>query len=77
MYHPRAYHWIPEGVTADGLFFKDVDASDVRFDVNKDVVDGLLVDEAESSPEEDAGKTVDAEQADVNPDDATVAKDVE
>jgi len=29
---------------------------DVRFDVNKDVVNRLLVDEAESSPEEDAGR---------------------
>ena len=38
------------------FFYKDVDVSDVQFDVNKDVVDGLLMDEAESSPEEDAGR---------------------
>ncbi|QCE03494.1 hypothetical protein DEO72_LG8g1519 [Vigna unguiculata] len=36
------------------FFYKDVDAGDVRFDVNKDVVDGVLVDEVESSLREDA-----------------------
>jgi len=34
------------------LFFKDVDESDARFDVNKDVVDDQLISEVETSPEE-------------------------
>jgi len=42
--------------------------------VNKDVVDGVLVDEAESSPEEDAGKR--AEEVDANVNGAT-ATDVD
>jgi len=49
---------------ASSLFYKDVDVNDVRFDVNKDVVDGILVDEAGSSLEEDAGKRT--EKVDVN-----------
>jgi len=38
------------------FFYKDVDAADSKFDVNKDVVDGQLVNEAESSPEEEVEK---------------------
>ena len=38
------------------FFYQDVDAADTRFDVNKEVVDGQLVNEAESSPEEEVEK---------------------
>jgi len=38
------------------FFYEDVDVNDARFDVNKDVMDCVLVDEAESSPEEDGGR---------------------
>ena len=38
------------------FFYKDVDAVDSKFDVNKDVVDGQLVNEAESSLEEEVEK---------------------
>ena len=38
------------------FFYKYVDATDIKFDVNKDVVDGQLVNEAESSPEEEVEK---------------------
>jgi len=38
------------------FFCQDIDAADPRFDVNKDVVDGQLVNEVESSPEEEAEK---------------------
>ena len=58
------------------FFYKD-DVADVRFDVNKDVVDGMLVDEGESSFEEDAAKTVEAEKIDANADDGADAKDAE
>ena len=40
-----------KGVRQASLFYENVDANDVRFDVNKDVVDGVLIDEAESSLE--------------------------
>jgi len=33
-----------------------VDVSDSRFDVNKDVVDGQLISQVESSPEEESEK---------------------
>jgi len=66
-----------KGLRQPAFFYKDVDVVDARFDVNKDVVDGLLVDEAEFSPEGDAGKATDAEQSDGNPDDVVAAKDVE
>ena len=39
-------------------FCKDVDVADPRFDVNKDVVDGQLINEAKSNPEEEAEKTI-------------------
>ncbi|QCD87064.1 hypothetical protein DEO72_LG3g1595 [Vigna unguiculata] len=44
---PRAL----KGVRQASFFYENVDANDVRFDVNKDVVDGVLIDEEESSPE--------------------------
>jgi len=37
-----------KGVQQTEFFVKDVDVSDLRFDVNKDVVDGKLVSEAEA-----------------------------
>ncbi|QCE03304.1 hypothetical protein DEO72_LG8g1328 [Vigna unguiculata] len=61
-----------KGLRQAAFFYKDVDVNDARFDVNKDVVDGVLVDEAKSSLEGDAG----AEEADANVDGA-VAKDVD
>ncbi|QCD78692.1 hypothetical protein DEO72_LG1g2328 [Vigna unguiculata] len=36
---------LQKGLRQAAFFYKDVDAGDVRFDVNKDVVDGVLVDE--------------------------------
>jgi len=44
-----------KGLRQAVFFYQDVDAAD-KFDVNKDVVDGQLVNEAESSPEEEVGK---------------------
>jgi len=55
-----------KGVRQATFFYKDVNVNDVRFDVNKDVVDGVLMDEAGSSPEEDAEKRT--EEVDVNVD---------
>ena len=40
------------------FFCKDVDVADPKFDVNKDVVDDQLINEAESSPKEEAEKTI-------------------
>ena len=59
-----------KGLRQAAFFYKDVDVNDVWFDENKDVVDGVLVDEAGSSPEEDAGKRM--EEVDVNVDDEVV-----
>ena len=39
------------------FFCKDVDMADPRFDVNKDVVDGQLINEVETYSEEEAEKT--------------------
>jgi len=55
------------------FFYKDIDAFDARFDVNKDVVNGELVSEAGSSPEEEADKT--AEELNANIDEAAVVRD--
>jgi len=38
------------------FFHQEVDAADSKFDVNKDVVDGKLIQEDESSPDEEAEK---------------------
>ena len=43
------------GVRKAIFFYENVDVNDARFDVNKDVIDGVLVDDAESSPEGDGG----------------------
>jgi len=62
-----------KGLRQTAFFYKDVDVANVRFDVNKDVVDDMLVDEGESSSEGDAAKTVE----DANADDGVGAKDAE
>jgi len=38
-------------VFGKSFFYGSVDVNNIRFDVNKDVVDGVLIDEAESSLE--------------------------
>jgi len=40
------------------FFYKEVDVADPRFDVNKDVVDNQLIDQAESSPGEEVEKAM-------------------
>ena len=57
------------------FFYKDIDVSNSRFDVNKDVVDGELVSEAGSSPGEEVDKV--AEGPDANVDDAVVVEDAD
>ena len=57
------------------FFYKAIDAFDARFDVNKDVIDGELVSEAGSSPEEEANKM--AEGLDANIDDVVVMEDAD
>jgi len=47
-----------KGVRQATFFCKKVDVADPRFDVNKDVVDGQLINEAESSPEEEVEKAM-------------------
>ena len=47
------------------FFQKDVDVSDSKFDVNKDVVNGELISKVESRLEERAGKMVVDEGANV------------
>ena len=44
------------GVRKAIFFYENVDVNDAKFDVNKDVVDRVLIDEAESSPEGDEDK---------------------
>jgi len=63
-----------KGVRQAAFFYENVDVNDARFDVYKDVLDGVLVDEAKSSPEGDGEKG--AENADIDGD-GVVAKDVE
>jgi len=55
-----------KGLRQASFFDKDVDVNDVKFDVNKDMVDGMVMDEVESSPKEDAGKMAEAETIDAN-----------
>ncbi|QCE06826.1 hypothetical protein DEO72_LG9g1840 [Vigna unguiculata] len=54
---------------------KDINVSDARFDVNKDVVDGELVSEAGSSLEEEADKM--GKGSDANIDDVMVVEDAD
>jgi len=52
--HINGFH---KGLRQASFFYKDVDVADPKFDVNKDVVDDQLINEAGSSPEEEAEKT--------------------
>jgi len=63
-----------KGVRQATFFYESVDVNDARFDVNKDVVDGVLVDEGESSLEGDGEKGV--ENVDIGGD-GVMAKDAE
>ena len=45
-----------KGLRQAAFFHQEVDITDSKFDVNKDVVDGKLVKEDESSPDEEAEK---------------------
>jgi len=45
-----------KGLRQAAFFHQDIDAADSKFDVNKDVVDGKLINEDESSPDEEAAK---------------------
>ena len=45
-----------KGLRQASFFCKDKDVADPRFDVNKDVVDGQLVNEVKSSPEGEGEK---------------------
>ena len=45
-----------KGLRKAAFFHQDVDAADSKFDVNKDVVDAMLINENESSPDEEAEK---------------------
>ena len=45
-----------KGLRQTAFFHPDVDATDSKFDVNKDVVDGKLINEDESNPDEEAEK---------------------
>jgi len=66
--HINGFH---KGLRQVAFFHEDIDVSDVKFDVNKDVVDRQLVNEADSNPEEEAEKV--ANEAVVNIDEvATV-----
>jgi len=47
-----------KGVRQAAFFCKEVDVANLRFDVNKDVVDDQLINEAESNPEEKVEKTM-------------------
>jgi len=63
-----------KGVRQAAFFYESVDANDVRFDVNKYVVDGVLIDEEEFGSEGNEEK----EAADANVGgDEVVAEDVE
>ena len=45
-----------KGLREAAFFHQEVDAANSKFDVNKDVVDGKLIQEDESSPDEEAEK---------------------
>ena len=45
------------------FFYKDIDVSDSKFNVNKNVVDGALVSEVGSSPEEETDKVAEGPNA--------------
>jgi len=51
-----------KGLRQAALFHQDVDVTDSRFDVNKDVIDGKLVQEDEDSGNEEAQEVVEDEK---------------
>jgi len=53
-----------KGLRHATFVYHDIDVADTRFDVNKDVVDGQLVNEAESSPKEEVEKEAAREEKD-------------
>ena len=53
-----------KGLRQTTFFYHDIDVADTRFDVNKDVVDGQLVNEAKRSPEEEVEKEAAGEEKD-------------
>ena len=63
-----------KGLHQAAFFHQDVDAADSKFDVNKDVVDGKLVKEDESSPNEEVEKQAAEEEKEAD-DVAEVAPD--
>ena len=63
-----------KGLRQTTFFDQDVDAADSKFDMNKDVVDGKLVKEVESSPDEEAKKEATEEEKEAD-DAAEVAHD--
>jgi len=54
-----------KGLRQAAFFHQEVDIADSKFDVNKDVVDGKLVKEDESSPDEEAEKEEAEEEKEV------------
>ena len=68
-----------KGLRQAAFFYKDVDAQDSRFDVDKDVVGGKLVGEDEEGGEEVGNEAVEEEKdvdATVEGDDNKAAQDV-
>ena len=63
-----------KGLRQATFFHQEVDATDSKFDVNKDVIDGKLIKEDESSPDEEAEKESAEEEKEVD-DAAEVAHD--
>ena len=61
-----------KGLRQAAFFHKDVDASNAKCDVNKDVVDGQLVSEMEYNSEEEANKV--AASVAANPDETVVVE---
>ena len=55
-----------KGLQQATFFHQDVDVADSKFDVNKDVVDGKLINEDESSPDEEAEKEAAEEEKEVD-----------
>jgi len=53
-----------KGLRQTTFSYHDIDVADTRFDVNKDVMDDQLVNEAESSPEEEVEKEAAGEEKD-------------
>jgi len=63
-----------KGLRQAAFFHQEVDVADSKFDVNKDVIDGKLIKEDESSPDEGAEMESAEEEKEVD-DAAVVAHD--